>query len=436
MAAARASFSKLTSMLGPRTQHRRSEESDRPLHSDRRAGGSALRQSDRGARRRRSVRRDDLHELLPALGDGARRRPIASCWKCCATCSTSCRSNKTFRAQLERNYRAARARRPPAQRADLRLAHARSSSSTCATGSNWSASRPGEVICRQGDAADSFYLVRIGFVKVTEAASRRRAGARLSRPRRILRRDRAARRRASRTATCTALDHVEVVRISARGFPPDAGAVSRRSRQPAKRSRESASRRTADACRASCSTVPIDQFLAKGLMEAQSLLVLDLEKCTRCDQCVRACADAHDGVTRLVREGLRFDKYLVATSCRPVPRSAVHGRLPGRARSAAGTRWRSSSKTGASAAACARKNCPYGNINMHPFAVNVDDPAHPGRKIASDARRRRLLRPVHGARGAELRLRLSARCGAPRGSAEFFAGLLKQSSPPREVAPC
>ena len=77
-------------------------------------------------------------------------------------------------------------------------------------------------------------------------------------------------------------------------------------------------------------TLPVDQFLAQGLMEAQSLLVLDLERCTRCDQCVRACADAHDGVTRLVREGLRFDKYLVATSCRSVPRPALHGRLPGR----------------------------------------------------------------------------------------------------------
>src|SRR5206468_1223985 len=27
---------------------------------------------------------------------------------------------------------------------------------------------PGEVICRQGDVADSFYLVRLGFVKVSE----------------------------------------------------------------------------------------------------------------------------------------------------------------------------------------------------------------------------------------------------------------------------
>ena len=57
-------------------------------------------------------------------------------------------------------------------------------------------------------------------------------------------------------------------------------------------------------------SVPIDQFLSQGLIEAQSLLVLDLQKCTRCDACVEACADAHDGVTRLVREGLRSNSIL------------------------------------------------------------------------------------------------------------------------------
>ena len=50
----------------------------------------------------------------------------------------------------------------------------------------------GDVICRQGDIADSFYLVRLGFVKVSEAASWRRSGAGVSGPRRIFRRDRPA----------------------------------------------------------------------------------------------------------------------------------------------------------------------------------------------------------------------------------------------------
>src|SRR5205085_2963246 len=62
--------------------------------------------------------------------------------------------------------------------------------------------------------------------------------------------------------------------------------------------------------------LPLAEFLSQGLMNAQSLLVLDLEKCTRCDECTKACADTHDGVSRLIREGLRFDKFLVASSCR------------------------------------------------------------------------------------------------------------------------
>ena len=61
---------------------------------------------------------------------------------------------------------------------------------------------------------------------------------------------------------------------------------------------------------------PLEAFLDQGLMNAQNLLVLDLVKCTRCDECTKACADTHQGVTRLIREGLRFDKFLVASSCR------------------------------------------------------------------------------------------------------------------------
>src|SRR5581483_1507561 len=75
----------------------------------------------------------------------------------------------------------------------------------------------GDVICRQGDIADAFYLVRLGFVKISEPhpggelvlAYLGRGGyfgeiGLLGEGR--------------RTATCTALDHVEVVRIHADEF--------------------------------------------------------------------------------------------------------------------------------------------------------------------------------------------------------------------------
>jgi len=76
---------------------------------------------------------------------------------------------------------------------------------------------PGQVICRQGDHADSFYLVRIGFVKVSQThLGGDMVLAYLSRgdyfgETGLLKGD-------VRTATCSALDHVEVVRISAADF--------------------------------------------------------------------------------------------------------------------------------------------------------------------------------------------------------------------------
>jgi Fe-S-cluster-containing hydrogenase component 2 len=127
--------------------------------------------------------------------------------------------------------------------------------------------------------------------------------------------------------------------------------------------------------------MPLDSFLAQGLMEAQSLLVLDLERCTRCDACVRACADAHDGVTRLIREGLRFDKYLVATSCRQCRDPLCMVGCP-----VGSIRRRNSLEVVIEnwcigCGLCA-KNCPYGNINMHPFTMLQDDPMSPGRQMA------------------------------------------------------
>lgn len=237
---------------------------------------------------------------------------------------------------------------------------------------------PGQVICRQGEPSHSFFLVRIGFVKVTQShpggdlvlgyVGRGGFFGELS----LL-------GEGNRTATCTALDHVELVRIASEefrmmleSFPEVRKGLGQVARQ---RIQENRARVT------TVQNVPVNSFLEQGLMEAQSLLVLDLERCTRCDQCVRACADAHDGVSRLIRDGLRWDKYLVATSCRHCKDPLCMVGCP-----VGSIRRRNSLEIVIEdwcigCGLCAQ-NCPYGNINMHPFEVSVDDLAHPGGKIA------------------------------------------------------
>lgn len=238
---------------------------------------------------------------------------------------------------------------------------------------------PGQVIFRQGDPADSFYLIRIGFVKVTQQfPGGEMVLAYLPRgsyfgeiglltPEGV------------RIATCTALDHVELVRIRAAEFVlmleqfPDI----RRAISEVASDRRQQNRRQLNVLR----SVPLDDFLDQGLMEAQSLLLIDLEKCTRCDACVRACAEAHDGVTRLVREGLRYDKYLVATSCRQCRDPLCMVGCP------VGSIRRKESleiviEDWCIGCGLCAKNCPYGNINMHPFQVVAEDPEQTGRMKA------------------------------------------------------
>jgi CRP-like cAMP-binding protein/Fe-S-cluster-containing hydrogenase component 2/ferredoxin len=237
----------------------------------------------------------------------------------------------------------------------------------------------GQVICTQGEVADSFYLVRLGFVKV----SQHRPGgdivlAYLARGSYFG--EMAFLTGTPRIATCTALDHVEVVRIPGNDFQL---MLDRFPEIRAKLEAGAADHVEQNRQRAMpVADVSMDQFLNQGLMEAQSLLLLDLDRCTRCDQCVRACADAHDGVSRLIREGLRFDRYLVATSCRQCRDPLCMVGCP-----VGSIRRRNSLEViiedwCIGCGLCA-KNCPYGNINMHPFPVEVNDLSYPGRSVAS-----------------------------------------------------
>jgi Fe-S-cluster-containing hydrogenase component 2/CRP-like cAMP-binding protein len=135
-----------------------------------------------------------------------------------------------------------------------------------------------------------------------------------------------------RTATCRALDHVDLVYVPGRAFLE----LLDRFPSVARRMVDNALGLLARNVRTSRGPDPrFGEFLRQGLYQGRNLLVLDLDKCTRCQDCVRACSDSHDGVTRLVLAGERFDRYLVPSACRachdPVclngcPVDAIHRR--------------------------------------------------------------------------------------------------------------
>ena len=227
-----------------------------------------------------------------------------------------------------------------------------------------------EVICKQGDTADAFYLIRMGLVRVSQSM----AGGEMVRT--YLSRGEffgeiGLLMNQTRNATCTALDAVDLVRITAEDFHAMTARfpeVQAQLLEIAKKRMESSEKKALPV------GLQLDEFLNQGLYEAQNLLVIDLDHCTRCDACVNACAEAHDGVTRLIRDGLRYDRFLVATACRSCRDPLCMTQCP------VGSIRRKESLEiivedwCIGCGKCADL-CPYGNINMHPFEMVKEVPA-------------------------------------------------------------
>ena len=58
------------------------------------------------------------------------------------------------------------------------------------------------------------------------------------------------------------------------------------------------------------------EFIADHrLMNGTATMMIDLDRCIRCDDCVRACATAHDNNPRFTREGPRYGRYQFPHAC-------------------------------------------------------------------------------------------------------------------------
>ncbi len=118
------------------------------------------------------------------------------------------------------------------------------------------------------------------------------------------------------------------------------------------------------------STAPRDDDLVEFLVEKRFIngtaaMVINLERCIHCDECVRACAAAHDNNPRFIRHGTVFGSLMIANACMhcadPVcmigcPTGAIH-------RDRLGGEIVINDDTCIGCGTCAA-SCPYHNIRM------------------------------------------------------------------------
>ena len=182
-----------------------------------------------------------------------------------------------------------------------------------------------------------------------------------------------------RTATCSALNYLELARLGRADF------LEMVRQFPALRHR--LVEQSLASLRSNVDANPLmAEWVDQGLYEGQSILVLDMDLCTRCDECTKGCIREHGDeshglpITRLLRDGRRFGDYLVATSCRSCadphcmsgcPVDSIHR----------GKHLQIVIEDHCIGCGLCASNCPYGNIFMVPNQrrrIEVPDHDHPG----------------------------------------------------------
>jgi CRP-like cAMP-binding protein/Fe-S-cluster-containing dehydrogenase component len=226
---------------------------------------------------------------------------------------------------------------------------------------------PDEVIAIEGENAEALYLVRSGFVKLSQKYSDGSIVVNyLSKGMTLGEVELLVGHTGGWTVTAHSVEYAELVKIAKPQF------VEALSRFPEveKRLWDSAVARIREAGfsrRNIGHAAFIQTALDNGLVQGNSMLVIDLNVCTRCDDCVRACAATHEGRPRFIREGEKIGNLEITDACYhcrdPVclvgcPTGAIH-------RAGVGAVVAIDDNLCIGCQTCAR-SCPYDAITMHP----------------------------------------------------------------------
>jgi Fe-S-cluster-containing dehydrogenase component/CRP-like cAMP-binding protein len=111
---------------------------------------------------------------------------------------------------------------------------------------------------------------------------------------------------------------------------------------------------------------PLLEFVVeRRLMNGIQAMLIDLDRCTRCDDCVRACAATHDNNPRFIRNGQRHGPFMIAHACMHCADPVCMIGCPTGAigRDTASGIVRINDLTCIGCSTCAN-SCPYSNIQM------------------------------------------------------------------------
>jgi CRP-like cAMP-binding protein/Fe-S-cluster-containing hydrogenase component 2 len=172
---------------------------------------------------------------------------------------------------------------------------------------------PGSLIVEQGTPSDAFYLVRGGYVRVALQVGAANAAVSYL-------------RRGDYTGeigllldepwpfSLSALEHVELVKLTREVFH-EVVAASPAMQEQLWEATVVRLKKRGTVAREPLSSRYLQMAMDTGLIHGENVLLIDLKTCTRCDDCVRACADTHGGVPRFIREGTKFRSWSVPTAC-------------------------------------------------------------------------------------------------------------------------
>jgi Fe-S-cluster-containing hydrogenase component 2 len=219
------------------------------------------------------------------------------------------------------------------------------------------------VIAEEGAPVDGFFLVRGGYVKVSV-----RAGASDLAVTYLRKGDYAGEAGLMLDETwpftLQALEHVEIVKLPTDKVRPIIEARPAVADGVWKEMLARLKARGAVA-RNPGSSEYVQMAMETGLIHGESVLLIDLSTCTRCDECVRGCADAHGGQPRFIREGERYRNWLVPTACYQCTDPTCMMDCPTGAisRQVGTLEVTINDETCIGCSNCA-KRCPWGNITM------------------------------------------------------------------------